>query len=136
MDNTKIVKALEDLASSSSRRESARLREVFDSIEASLAAGVTRIQVLESLHQNGFTMSINTFNTTIYRIRQQKRRSAGAARQSKKPKEVSLGKAVVTVGVATRTSSNPLKRISDKDTNRTEDPRREILNFDKSKKEV
>jgi hypothetical protein len=134
MNTTAIVSALEELARSSSRRESVRLKEIFDSIEASLAAGVTRIQVLESLHQNGFTMSINTFNTTIYRIRQQKRRNTGAAHKPKKTKEVSPEKAPTTVALNTAPSSNPLKRLSDQNVSRTGDTRREILNL--PKKEV
>ena len=53
----------------------ARLRDVFDDIDAALAAGIRRTDVLAALREHGFTMSLRTFDSALYRIR--KERAAG-----------------------------------------------------------
>ncbi|RKE23733.1 hypothetical protein B0G76_8413 [Paraburkholderia sp. BL23I1N1] len=51
------------------RPEAARLAELIDHIEAAIARGVSREEVLARLHESGFTMSLRTFDKALYRIR-------------------------------------------------------------------
>ncbi|EOT2876171.1 hypothetical protein ACNDVF_004990 [Escherichia coli] len=68
----------------SSRSETARLRDVIDDVEAALEAGVSRTAILETLHQQGFKMSLKSFESALYRIRK-KRTAAGTQAQPKTP---------------------------------------------------
>ena len=58
--------------SHSSRSETARLREVFDQIDAALLSGVNSKAILEALHNDGFTMTQRSFESAVYRIRKQR----------------------------------------------------------------
>jgi hypothetical protein len=75
MDKERVASALRDLGSSESRSETARLREVFHDIEAALAAGVSRNAILETLHEQGFKMTLKSFESALYRLR--KKAAAG-----------------------------------------------------------
>ncbi|MEQ7770327.1 hypothetical protein [Xanthomonas hortorum] len=55
-----------------SRSETARLRDVIDEVEAAITAGVSRSAVLEALHGQGFTMTLKSFESALYRIRKQR----------------------------------------------------------------
>ncbi|MGQ0756751.1 hypothetical protein ACT43E_20780 (plasmid) [Acinetobacter baumannii] len=65
-----------------SRSETARLRDVIDDVEAALEAGVSRTAILETLHQQGFKMSLKSFESALYRIRK-RRAAAGKVAQPK-----------------------------------------------------
>jgi hypothetical protein len=70
MDKKRISDVLRSLASGEKNRsETARLREVFDEVEAALSAGVRRTAIVEALQGQGFTMGLNTFDSALYRIR-------------------------------------------------------------------
>lgn len=70
MNNQRISEVLQALATShENRTEIARLRDVFDGVETALAAGVSRITILDALHRQGFSMTLKTFDNAIYRIR-------------------------------------------------------------------
>jgi hypothetical protein len=72
MDRSKIEEKLHELATSSTgRSETDRLRDVFPSVEKAFAAGVGRKAVLETLHADGFTMSMKMFDKALYRIRKE-----------------------------------------------------------------
>ncbi|HHU9433225.1 TPA: hypothetical protein ACUK7H_004914 [Escherichia coli] len=78
MTKTSVADVLRELAKGDkSRSETARLRDVIDEVEAALAAGVSRSAVLEALHGQGFTMTLKSFESALYRIRKQ--RGQGAA---------------------------------------------------------
>jgi hypothetical protein len=51
------------------RSETARLRSVFTQVEKALQSGVSRQAVLDALHQDGFTFSMQSFQKALYRIR-------------------------------------------------------------------
>jgi hypothetical protein len=80
-DKQSLADQLRKLAAGDQHRsETARLRDVFDEIEAALKAGVSRRAILETLHKNGFTMNLRTFDTALYRIRRERsERSRSAA---------------------------------------------------------
>ncbi|EMO4164938.1 hypothetical protein R7Q53_004007 [Morganella morganii] len=59
-----------------SRSETARLRDIVDEVEAALAAGVSRAAVLEALNDQGFTMTLKSFESALYRIRKKRTQPA------------------------------------------------------------
>jgi hypothetical protein len=77
MDKTGVAAKLRELATGNEqRKEIAKLRAVFDDVEAALAAGVKRTAVLEVLRENGLKMNQGTFDTQVYRIRQSRKAAA------------------------------------------------------------
>ncbi|OJZ69125.1 hypothetical protein XFPR_13095 (plasmid) [Xylella fastidiosa] len=75
MDRKAIAERLRALASDDKNRsKTARLRDVIDDVEAALSAGVPRSSVLNELEAQGLQMSIATFETTLRRIRQKRRK--------------------------------------------------------------
>ena len=62
-----------------SRSETARLRDIVDEVEAALAAGVSRAAVLEALNAQGFTMTLKSFESALYRIRKKRTQAAKPA---------------------------------------------------------
>jgi hypothetical protein len=82
MTKKSIIQELEELASDESKRsKAARLRDVFDTVEATLARGVTIAAVVKKLSENGLEMTVGTFKNEMYRIR--KKRGKPSARLSK-----------------------------------------------------
>lgn len=78
MNKKTIVEVMDNLAAGQTNRpEIARLRDVFDSVEAAMSAGVSRIAILDALHGQGFTMTLKSFDNAMYRIRQQRRKLLG-----------------------------------------------------------
>ncbi|CEI18813.1 hypothetical protein ACWJKH_00020 (plasmid) [Xanthomonas axonopodis pv. cassiae] len=80
MTKTSVADVLRELAKGDkSRSETARLRDVIDEVEAAIAAGVSRSAVLEALHGQGFTMTLKSFESALYRIRKQRGQGAVAS---------------------------------------------------------
>ena len=80
MTKTSVADVLRELAKGDkSRSETARLRDVIDEVEAALAAGVRRSAVLEALHGQGFTMTLKSFESALYRIRKQRGQGTAGA---------------------------------------------------------
>lgn len=72
-----IAKALHLLKdNASTRSETARLRDVFDDVEAALNSGVRREAVLATLQQNGFTMTMASFKSALQRIRKERSKNS------------------------------------------------------------
>ena len=64
------------------RTETARLRDVFDDVEAALAAGVSQINVLAELKTLGFTMTMASFKSALQRIRNERNKEDKTASQA------------------------------------------------------
>jgi len=64
------------------RSETARLREVLDDVEAALSAGASHAAVLETLHAQGFTLTASSFESTLARLRKERK----AAQRSIQPR--------------------------------------------------
>lgn len=80
MSKERIADSLRALAKNDKKRsKAARLRDVIDDVEATLAAGVSRADVLEALKKEGLEMSMATFETTLRRIRNKRSTSSVAA---------------------------------------------------------
>lgn len=96
MDRKAVSERLRALASDDKKRsKAARLREVMDDVEAALAAGVTRADVLDALKAHGLEMSLATFETTLKRIRAKYRRSPARPTVSNPPSQVVASKEVL-----------------------------------------
>lgn len=63
---------LRAIAASDRRPAAARLRDHFDDVQAAIASGVRRIDVLEILTRNGLVMTFATFVRTLARIRKER----------------------------------------------------------------
>ncbi len=70
-----VAEVLRALASGSENRsQTARLRDIIVELESAIAAGVSRAAILEALHAHGFTLTPKSFESALYRIRQQQGR--------------------------------------------------------------
>jgi molecular chaperone GrpE (heat shock protein) len=81
VDKDKVSAALRDLAAEhakSPRSQIARLREVIDDLEAALAAGASHAAVLATLHAQGFSFTLRSFESTLARLRKEPRGQDGA----------------------------------------------------------
>lgn len=77
MQKDSVAEVLRSLASGDKdRSETARLRDVFPDVEAALQAGVSRAAILNALHAQGFTMTLRSFESALYRIRRQRGKAA------------------------------------------------------------
>lgn len=80
MGEDDIAARLRALATDDKRRpETARLRDVFDDVEATLKAGVPQADVLAELHKAGFTMTMASFKSALQRIRKKRTQPAKPA---------------------------------------------------------
>jgi hypothetical protein len=87
-DKQSLANQLRKLAAGDQHRsETARLRDVFDEIETALKAGVSRRAILETLHKNGFTMNLRTFDTALYRIRRERSKQQRSSAPEPAPSE-------------------------------------------------
>jgi len=80
MDPEKVSAALRELATEyagTPRSETARLREVLDDVEAALIAGASHAAVLETLHAHGFTLTASSFESTLARLRKERKAGQG-----------------------------------------------------------
>jgi hypothetical protein len=82
------------------RKDSARLEDFVDEVEASLQAGVSRQVILETLHKIGFTFQMNGFIAALQRIR--KKRKEGKQSPEAKP-----------ISPLPRTNTSPAVRAAD-----------------------
>lgn len=69
----KLVEALRLVARGNSRSKTARLREIFDEVEAARAAGVSHKQIVATLESQGLVFDQGTFEITRYRIAKERR---------------------------------------------------------------
>lgn len=73
MAETSVADVLRKLATGTAgRSDTARLRDIYNEVEAALSAGVTHTAILEALHADGFTLTLNAFRSALYRMRKKK----------------------------------------------------------------
>ncbi len=73
-DREKVVEELRKLAEDySTRSDAGRLRDILDEVDAALAAGASYAAVLETLHAQGFKLTPASFETTLARLRKERR---------------------------------------------------------------
>lgn len=84
MDADRARQGLRELASAVRRSKTQLLLEVLPDVEAALAAGATRAEVLQRLQAAGLVMSQATFGSALARLRKQ-RRQGGAPSPTQSP---------------------------------------------------
>ena len=57
------------------RSEASQLREILDDVEHALDAGASHAEVLRTLHDHGFTLTKKSFESTLYRLRKERRQT-------------------------------------------------------------
>ena len=73
MDKKGLSERLKTVSGDDSKRSnSALLRDVIDDVEAALAAGVSRVVVVDELAAFGLAMSLSAFDTALHRIRRKR----------------------------------------------------------------
>ena len=73
MENSSISDRLRALAKNAEGRPTiAKMRDVIDDIEAALAAGVKRSDILDELLKQGIKMTLSTFDSNLHRIRRKR----------------------------------------------------------------
>ena len=72
MDISATISELRGLASGSQRPAAARLRDLFDEVQAAIRAGVRRAVIRDALARNGLDMPFSTFVRTLARIRKER----------------------------------------------------------------
>lgn len=103
MNKDNLIGVLRALPSNdASRPETARLREIFDYVEATLGAGVRSRVLLATLHEQGFTMTAKGFESAVYRIRRER---AGTA-------EIKATAPAVQAEASARFSPAPQTRVA------------------------
>ncbi|AGA92416.1 hypothetical protein Thimo_3764 (plasmid) [Thioflavicoccus mobilis 8321] len=76
VNKEKVSAALQELADEhrgNPRSDTARLREVLDDVEEALSAGASHSAVLDTLHNQGFTLTLSSFQSTLARLRRERR---------------------------------------------------------------
>lgn len=58
----------------SARSNMARLRDIFDTVEATIEKGVTHEAILKTLNEKGFTMTLAGFRSALQRLRAEKKK--------------------------------------------------------------
>lgn len=121
MDDQNISNKLEALAKGKNRSNTAKLREIFEQVEAALYAGALRADVYLALKGSGFSFTFESFELAIYRIR--KERGSIQATQKLLPRtEISAPIPPEKSPQLTTGFHQVLAEIAEK--NKTEDPRR------------
>lgn len=72
MDTTATISELRALAAGAQRPAAARLRDLFDEVQAAIRAGVRRAVIRDALARNGLDMPFSTFTRTLARIRKER----------------------------------------------------------------
>lgn len=78
LDSKAIAEKLRALATDTNQRSmAARFRDVFDDVEATLAAGVSRMTVLETLTKVGINYTLKGFDSALSRNRRRNSKAPG-----------------------------------------------------------
>jgi len=70
MEEKTDIQVLRELAQNNAvRTKIARIRDIYDEIEATQKAGVTNKAIVETLNKRGYDMGLKHFETMLHRIR-------------------------------------------------------------------
>lgn len=73
MKKPSLGEKLEALAQGEERSQIGRLRGVLEQVERALEAGVPRRKILETLHEEGFTFTLRSFDSALRNLRKEKK---------------------------------------------------------------
>jgi hypothetical protein len=95
MEENPLATALLQLAGSTNRSKTARLRDIYEQIETAKARGVTHAQIIKTLTELGLEIDLGTFAITLYRLRKEHEKKAKQKhiphRSAQKPTAKNLG---------------------------------------------
>jgi hypothetical protein len=111
MEDKNLSTKLQELAKGKNRPATARIRERFEEIELTLKAGVSRRDVYKALVEDGIEITFESFELTIYRLRQEK---TGNKQRSGKTLSNPATPSTQSVAPATQavSASNPCHALS------------------------
>ena len=114
MAEEKIVAALGQLQNITLRSKTARLRDLFDHVEALRRRGFSHQTIVETMKKHGLEFDLKTFEVTFYRIRRE--RADRLAQQGRgslpAPPEPSSKPAVEGVAGTGQFPRNPLQKVA------------------------
>lgn len=88
MGKLKITEKMQELSQGSENRSAiARLRDIFEDIEIALSAGVKREAIWETLKKEGYEMPLKTFESAIYRIKNEREKQTNHTAPARPLKE-------------------------------------------------
>jgi hypothetical protein len=76
MEKTTLSEQLRELAKSPKKSKASQLYEILDDVEFALSAGVTHAVVVQKLAQNGLQFTLPSFENTLHRVRQRKKKQS------------------------------------------------------------
>lgn len=79
MSETEIAAEFAQLHGSSARSKTARLRDLYDQIDALKNRGFSHATILNAMKKHGLVFDLKTFETTFYRIKKERTRTTGQA---------------------------------------------------------
>lgn len=86
------------------RKDSSRLEDFVDEIEASFRAGVSRPTILATLHKLGFTFQMNGFISALQRIRKKRAATKQLPQRSEASKPTTATQQTISPGAPLSTS--------------------------------
>ena len=117
MSENEAEKLLQKIASQPKKKGAARLRDMFDSLEAALSVK-TREEVFKELEQINLGISFNTFRKTIDRIRKERKSLTGV----NKPAAAGTPTPAVTTVATGTTPATPAAAPNTKENDKNQDP--------------
>lgn len=75
MTEEKIVEEFTQLHKSAARNKTARLRDLYDQIEALRNRGFSHATIIEAMKKHGLEFDIKTFEVTFYRIKREREKN-------------------------------------------------------------
>lgn len=76
MEIATLSEQLRELAKSPKKSKASQLFEILDDVEFALSAGVTHAVVVQKLAQNGLQFTLPSFENTLHRVRQRKKKKS------------------------------------------------------------
>ncbi|HZW14444.1 MAG TPA: hypothetical protein VFF81_14790 [Noviherbaspirillum sp.] len=118
MDEEAILKDLAQLQKSATRSKTARLRDLYDQIEALRSRGITHAKIVSVLNDHKLGFSLKSFEVTFYRIKRQ--------REKKLNRPVAIPAEEKREAMPSVSGANDFFKIVDKlkEQNQNDDPRR------------
>jgi hypothetical protein len=108
MDEKEIVEEFDQLHKSASRSKTARLRDLYDHIEALRSRGYSQATILKAMKKHGLKFGLKTFRDTFYRIKRE--RANAQIRTAGSTSEAGAKLEVAATNIATPPIQTPMER--------------------------
>jgi hypothetical protein len=108
MVEKEIVEEFDQLHKSASRSKTARLRDLYDHIEALRSRGYSQATILKAMKKHGLEFDLKTFRDTFYRIKRE--RVNAQIRTAGSTSEAAVILEVAATKIATSPIQTPMER--------------------------